>query len=225
VRFIQPTLELREMSKRNILNKWLWKQAEKVADDPEWNVETANAGTGLLPHLKRVKVKAAYVYPALFGGWMGDVELKNMPLGFANVLGTAVSYPAKTEDEARQTIISILAAVIRAEGIDHADSDGAPVFPFHNLLVPLSSNVFKIMEQEGFDVCWEQFEYSMGRLVDMEELFRGDYSPQKFKSFDIDSQKTFQSVIHNARYQGIMRWPESQPLSPSGHQYESAAIN
>ena len=91
--------------RRNILNGWLWKQAEQMADDRSIKPGYNEMGFAMLPHLRRDRVKAAYIKRGEFGGWIGDIVLKNMPLGCPDMCGTAVSHPAKSEAEARKTLI------------------------------------------------------------------------------------------------------------------------
>ena len=190
------------MSRRNILNKWLWKQAENLADDPEFKVQTANLGASAMPHLRRDRVTAAYVFHGELGGWIGDVHLKGMPRGFGNVLGISVAHPHNNEAEARQTIIGILAHIIRAERSEHHESNGAPVFAYQGSLLTLHDNILAEMEKR-IEVCEEQYEYSMGRLADMEELLRGTTLPRKFDSLEPEMKATFVTILHMARHQGI----------------------
>lgn len=210
---------------RNILNNWLWTQAEQKAAEPSSKPVLGDMGFAILPHLRRDRVKAAYIQRGKFGGYIGDIAFRDMPVGFPDMMGTAISNPVKSEDDARQTVISLLALVIWAEQMDHTANPGKPLFEFHDLTVSLSTEAMQGINEhfpvKSADLC----DLSRGRLADMEQLFDGDYSAKKVASFDKKTECMFLAVIHNARHQGITRWPETQGASPSCHEPVSAMVH
>jgi hypothetical protein len=212
------------MSKRNILSKWLWKRAEQLAASPDFKF---TCGTLLeaaaFQHVRRESVKAVYVCQNVFGGWIANVVFKGLPLGLSDVIRMRRNCLCRTEQEARTTAIIILADVVKAEQ-EPPESDALPMFLFHGLNCPIDPVLMEKLHSST-PKNRADWQYARGQLRGVKELFEEDFSPEKFESFDRDTRFDVVCIVYDAAHQGIVLWPETQPCSPSGHQFPSAAIN
>lgn len=164
-------------------------------------------GRAQAPYLRLDNIDAALIYQAPKGGWHGDLLLKEVPVGVANVLGTPVQNPCPTREMAVEVTVGLLAQIMG--GTDHLlPAVALPVFLYYGVEINLISD---ILEQiPGYD----SVEDALTRLGELErELFPGGI-PDEW-TLEGEPAKSLAAVAHMAAKTGVFRYPPKEDSEPS----------
>lgn len=189
----------------------MWREAEELA-------ATRNTGGRLLsssaksmvPYFIRENVRGYIVYPGKAGGWIGDVVF-NVPFGMPDRAGTPVATPFRTKREAKDSLVGMLAMAI-LNSMENVAPIGEFMFEFCDLAVPVEveriTEILALAQRESLEVMPSE---ARAMLAVAEAMLRAD------PDLSSETSRAICSAVDAACCVGIVRWPERQPMSPSGH--------
>ena len=169
------------------------------------------------PHITEANMRALIIHSTPNGGWLADLLFAHMPLGVANILGTPVTHPKATRDDAVQdgfNLICTALALSQQPGSRDAPSD--PVFLYYNMIVPLLPKALVILRRfDGKPKPPVDFIYRRLHEVTRAVFPRRFPTTEAFWQLPPELQQHLMVLIHMAAGVGIMRFPpieESEPL-------------
>lgn len=179
----------------------------------------------LLPHLTERSPRALHIYPAELGGWHSDVELRGMPPGVSNVIGSPVQEPLETREQAllhgRETIRMLLELAANKDEVlkrFEVDSTGT-IFSYHGYSFNLPLAALKMIASLG---QVPPSDYVIGRLRDMDKLYlneQGEFDTARFDRASNSEKHQFMTVLCLSALTSRLRWPENIAVPPASKKH------
>lgn len=179
----------------------------------------------LLPHLTDRSPRALHIYPAELGGWHSDVELRGMPPGVSNVVGSPVQEPLETREQAllhgRETIRMLLElAANKDEVLKRFEADStATIFSYHGYSFALPLAFLEKIASLGH---MPPSDYVIGRLRDMDKLYlneKGEFDTACFGRASQSEKNQFLTVLCLSALTSRLRWPENIAAPPASKKH------
>jgi hypothetical protein len=167
---------------------------------------------GMASHVTLDKFYSLAIYEGQLGGWHLDLVLRNMPPGFATVLGSPVATPYHSRQQAFEAAPMFLAMMVKLATQQKAPST-EPVFEFHGLVIKLFPAALEMLRDKGIQETGYDGETRLQKIS--EEMFPNGCTKEAWDILSHDAQAHLMSVIHCAAAIGITRYPSPEPAGPN----------
>src|SRR3546814_433310 len=126
-----------------LLPKAQARAAATRSSDGDTYLQTGNqVARSVLSSLRGNNLKGVHVYRAPLGGWSADVELKDVPRGMPNILGTPSAHPCRTRDDAVRAITEFLVTILVQEKEQPPEApEAVRWFMLHDLEIGLNADL------------------------------------------------------------------------------------
>lgn len=165
-------------------------------------------------YLTEANLRGVHIFRANTGGWIADIYFDNTPPWIPNAIGTPVGRPHKTEKEAIEQAIVMLAIVLS----NNPGEKSTPVFALYDIVFDLPEQILeKIM---GAQIKADEDHIGYGSIrkavLRLEEILSWHFPNSKpsyeaFKNLSIDNQAQIMAVCTMCALSGLMRYPSPEP--------------
>ena len=141
--------------------------AEAEAEKDPANIETGSEiGEQILPWMTIDNVLGVHIYKNEYGGWVTDVQLKEVPTGMSCVFGTPVAQPMETEQEAEKAGVFLLATMISNDSAGkNRKAPKVIKFIYHDVVISLGHDMItKFKDTEVAHYFANKQDYVMSKL-------------------------------------------------------------
>lgn len=191
-------------------------------------IPRSGLASGMAPYLKAENLEALHVYEGDCGGWLADVELKRVPRGVANILGTRIAAPHATRDEALREAICLLASIILSPSQPDAD-EGVRWFYLNGFPVPVPTEAIERAEEAGVEPPSKEAAIEMLE-AGCKDLFGGMPSEHHLDELAEEAQHgrverfaRLMALACGALLAGVLRYPPIQPGLAVSRETDEAA--
>ncbi|WP_046866814.1 hypothetical protein [Microvirga massiliensis] len=179
-------LDNRRMAKM-LLQKLLPQAMETAKEVSSDALETSALGGNTMKWLRLSQCTGVHVYQDAKGGWFADLTFAGLPAGVPDIIGTPVSLPKATREEALQEGIELLALVIAHERKPQETPDEPiAVFDFDKIALQIPSALIQQLNESGLEKLGHA--HAMKRLDEIRTQMTGG-EPFTAENFDRLSRK------------------------------------
>jgi hypothetical protein len=192
-------------------------EAERASVNAGPLTGTTAVGSSATPWMRIDNIRGVHIYQGRLGGWFADLEMRTVPAGVPNVVGTPVKAPCSSRNEAIANAVSLLAFTIanaRNPAPDRKSADAGFAFGGFGLTIPsiLVDEITRTSAEVGIT---SDPDYVRGRLAEVHAKHRtfmengGDLNdlPEK-------DRRELLVVCTMALCHGMPRWPELSEEAP-----------
>ncbi len=174
------------------------------------------------PFIREDNFLAVIIYPAPKGGWHADLVLKDVPVGYPDVLGTRAESPCRTKIAAHEFAKGLLvSALVIAQGHvggDTADKPTKPVFLLGNWTIDLEPMLFErlaaLKHLGGLDGYGSKQAANERVASAVAQYFPDGISRTAFEDLPRDDYGRLVAVLHMAALNGVYTYPPRPDAPP-----------
>lgn len=199
-------------------------QAKAAAEPiPLEEVDLSEVARVQMQYIRPDNLAAVVIHPAELGGWSCDVLLKSVPPGVSNVFGTPANQPHRTEEEAEESALPLLAFVLSLAAAVQAEPPKGRVFEYFGFAMPMPEHLLRFMEErtaENPNLRYGSGEGARERLDEVTaKLFPGDrVDEETLNGLSRERLTELSVVLCMAALEGMFRFPDwpAKPPKPEG---------
>lgn len=204
--------------------KKLLPEAREMAEKnkSETSIEATSAvGAASLKWYDLEHCNGLHIYQGEKGGWFADLSFHGLPDGISRIIGTPVSMPCRTREDAVRIGISLLASIISNPKIPAEERQNDPeiAFSFDEINLFLPSSLISQMRDFGGEPPSD--EYVFKRFEELREQFAGGkpFTKTIMDSLSSDDRMKVITICALAIFKGIPKYPmpEESPPPPPLH--------
>ena len=198
----------------------IMEEARKEAD--KGGFETGHAShlfENMARYLDEDKLDGIHIYPAPLGGWHTDLSFKDMPTGTPPVVGTPKAHPCKSREEAVDTAVQMLAAIIgdiRNKDDQDANGERTAAFEIDSVTLYVPVDMLDEIRSAAGPTGLPADDYVRSRLDETRKKFGGKrgIDADVMESLTHEQKMELHVVAAMALLAGFIRWPESMDMAP-----------
>lgn len=180
-------------------------------------------GRALFSYLTEDNFHALEVYRGRLGGWQADLVFKDLPPGVVTRMGTIVSNPHETKQEAEAEGYKLLVSVLAAIAKSPPDVRRSPrVFQLYNLEIPLPDSVMLVAmkAQPPFADLRSAQQSAITYLEEkLHELMPSGFTSQSFEALPYSAKVSICAAAAKAAARGVVKYPEREALPPRSQRH------
>ena len=213
--FAYDTAENAKKAKMNF--KRLLPQAKEEAKKDAANIKTGSAiGEQILPWMTIDNVLGVHIYENEYGGWVTDIQLKEVPSGMSCVFGTPVAQPMETEEEAEKAGVYLLTTILSNDSSPESRQIPEVIkFIYHDVVISLGQDLIsKFKDSEVGQHFSGKQEYVMDKFRELDEKHGVEMSADQMDKLPKEEVQEIYVTVLMALLAGIPKWPQSEPVPP-----------
>ncbi len=206
---------------RQRLQEWLPRARDEAADRLDATFKAQSGlGRALAPYIREDNLDALVVYPAPNGGWHADVIFRSVPQGVADSIGSPVSAPLPTREDAESFLYNILVMILRAEVNKAPASSAPPVFILFDFEFLLDAKLLGELSSPDAILPESYRTRETGIRIIGEKvatLFPEGITVETVRSLHTRQQAELMVAMTIASVCGVLRFPPRPDLGPNGN--------
>jgi hypothetical protein len=200
---------------KTLLQKLLPQAIDTAKEVSQDDLEASVLGANTIKWLRLSHCTGVHVYQGAKGGWFADLTFTGLPAGVPEIIGTPVSLPKATREEAIQEGLELLAVVIAQERKQHETADEPiAVFDFDKIALQIPSALIQQLDGSGLEKPGPA--HTMKRLDEIRTQMTGGepFTAENFNRLSREDQLAVVAVAAVAITHGIVRWPLPKEAMP-----------
>lgn len=170
-------------------------------------------GGAVAPYLTVDNFDSLVIHPAAKGGWEVSLELKRVPQGIPNCIGTPVERPHRTEEEAEKAAQGILLLALLMGAHAKTPEAAGPVFLLYGYTVRLDQLSYEIEVEHDVDLT-DQGAAAHAIATFIDKHCPDGFTPQVAYRWPRIIQAELLATLHIATLAGIFAYPLRKPEAP-----------